>query len=446
MSARFPLLPRVLQQLRRLPMLPGSASAPAPVATVLPLPAPAPAYAWSQSADALAVFSINTWVHAAVSRIASTAVRSTLRVYRRTASGVEELPRHPLLQLLRAPQHGTTQRQWLYQLLQHLLLTGEAHYRIFSHGSGRPQQLLHLPTSGVVLQADALGRPQQVWWQAAGTRHDVPLDEWLYIRLPDPANPGRGISPLRAAGIAVETDEQAQAFAREYFRHGAMPGGILKTDQRMTEEDVARLQQQWHSRYSGASSAGRPLILGQGLSYERIADPFSATAHTQVADACMQRVLAAFGVSKAMLGVVDGVTYSNAQTMDAVFVRYVVMPLLEMVADSLTAVLAPRFAPGDDVYLSFDDLTPRNATEHAQYLQTARGFLTVDELREIEGYSPLGNKATAEAAATTVAPGEAGDSAAAIPSMAAPVSSPFNIPLESIIAPASASVDTLPLV
>ncbi len=47
----------------------------------------------------------------------------------------------------------------------------------------------------------------------------------------DPIDPYRGLSPLRAAMLDVESSVFASEWQREFFQNSAMPGGVVTTDQ-----------------------------------------------------------------------------------------------------------------------------------------------------------------------------------------------------------------------
>jgi HK97 family phage portal protein len=67
----------------------------------------------------------------------------------------------------------------------------------------------------------------------------------------------------------------AQIFARKFYENGAMPSGVLETEQVLKQEVRDGLKQAWASQYSGAENAGKTPVLEAGIKYKELTLPMS---------------------------------------------------------------------------------------------------------------------------------------------------------------------------
>lgn len=71
-------------------------------------------------------------------------------------------------------------------------------------------------------------------------------------------------------GLAVAT----QNIAKKFFERGAMPSGVLETDQTLKKEGRENLKNSWQSLYGGPDNAGKTAVLEAGVKYKALSLPF----------------------------------------------------------------------------------------------------------------------------------------------------------------------------
>jgi HK97 family phage portal protein len=85
-------------------------------------------------------------------------------------------------------------------------------------------------------------------------------DEVIWVKHPHPSNPYIGMTPMEAAGIAIDTEWAAKVYQRQFLRNDARGGGILLVAGDISHEDIDELQSRIDAR-SGPSSAGRWTVM-----------------------------------------------------------------------------------------------------------------------------------------------------------------------------------------
>lgn len=84
----------------------------------------------------------------------------------------------------------------------------------------------------------------------------------------------QGIWGLDLLDVAKNVIGQGLAIEKHVnrsFANGARPGGVLKTPNRLSQEAIKNIRQDWNSVHGGADNAGRVAILGESLEYQAIA-------------------------------------------------------------------------------------------------------------------------------------------------------------------------------
>lgn len=269
---------------------------------------------------------------------------------------------------------------------------------------------------GAVVARDAAGWPQRVEWldpalvsvseSATMARPTISYNGQSFrvedlVIVPGFPVPGSqfGISPLRRSGL-IELSIRAQEFGRDWFRNGAVPSTIIRSDQMLdaasAEAIRERVTQSWRRR--------RPAVLGGGLSVEHVkvnADEsqFLATMRHAQVDICQ-----IFGVPPEKIGIASSgqsVTYANREQQVQQFLVDSINADLVLIQEVLTAQMPrPRFVRFNTAALLRSDLP----TRYAAY-QTAlgSGFMTIDEVRELEDRPPMVGTADGENDARSIA-------------------------------------------
>jgi HK97 family phage portal protein len=326
--------------------------------------------------DALALSA----VIACVNLRANTIAQLPLKAYRSGPSGLPvELPRQP--QLIEAPSKGP-RSLWLRQMSISRDLYGNAFGMIVGRdAAGWPTAVEWLDPTKVTTKQRYAQAPVEFAFHG----QPLPAEDVLVVPgFPVPGSP-LGISPLERSGL-VELARRAQQFGADWLKNSAVPASILYADQELDREQADRLrasvQASWRRR--------RPAVLGSGLKYEKVGvdadeSQFLATMrHVQV-DICQ-----IFGVPPEKIGIAtsgQSITYANREQQAQQYLVDSVNAELVLIQEVLTANLPrPQFVRFTTGALLRSDLSSRYA---AYSTALAAGFLSVDEVRELEDRGPL---------------------------------------------------------
>lgn len=347
------------------------------------------------AALATAGFMKNPVAHRSVRLIAEAASAVSWVLY----DGRAELDRHPLLDLLARPNQRQAGASFLETLYGHLLISGNAYCELVEAGEDA-RELHLLRPDRVRVAADASGWPVALEYGTGRARRRIPLkgeDEpsgargALHLRLFHPLDDHYGFAPLEAALTALDLSHAAGRWNKALLDNSARPSGALvyaaKEGVNLTDEQYERLKAELEEGYTGASRAGRPLLLEGGLDWKAMGLTPKDMDFVEARNAASRDIALALGVPPMLLGIPGDNTYSNYQEANRAFWRLTVLPLTARVAGELSAWLGAVF--GEDLRLSIDTdrIEGLAAERDALWARIgAAGFLSDDEKREAVGY------------------------------------------------------------
>ena len=199
---------------------------------------------------------------------------------------------------------------------------------------------------------------------------------------------GIGIIAAQRQGIGAAV--AVMEYAARYFNGGAMPSYVIKSSNPDLEENEAELLKiKWMEHYGGKSRI--PAVLNASTDIE----PLTANANdSQLVEARNQAVSDSaniVGVPGNMVGAPNtSRTYTNVEAQGLEYLRTSIAPLTTRIEASFTDYL-PR---GQVAKFNYDSLL--RADTYTRYqahkLALEAGFLTVDEIRELEDLPPIGTE------------------------------------------------------
>jgi len=312
--------------------------------------------------------------------------------------GRRELESHPLLALLAAPnpmEEGSALFERWYAYLQ---CAGDSYLEAVS-ASGEVRELYVLRPDRVSVVADARGWPAAYDYKVDGRTARLMRDASgflpvLHASLFHPLDDHYGLSPIQAAGDAVDVHNAGAAWTKSLLDNAARPSGALvykgPDGGSLTDEQFRRLKRELEESYQGAANAGRPMVLEGGLDWRSMSYTPAELDFSRSRDVAAREIALAFGVPPMLLGIPGDNTYANYREANLVFWRQTVLPLVARTARALTKWLAPKF--GEGLRLGYDiDAVEALAMERETVWDrlTNANFLTLNERRQAAGYSPV---------------------------------------------------------
>ena len=179
-----------------------------------------------------------------------------------------------------------------------------------------------------------------------GDKKILKPDDVCWIRRPHPIDPYLSLTPLEASGVAIEIENLAKLYNRNYLLNDGRPGGLLVVRGEIDDDDKEELR----SRFRGnLAKTGQTTVISadDGVDFvDTSANPRDA-AYIQMRQVTKEEILSAFGVPESVIGNASGRTFSNAAEEIRVFWMETMLPHLEPVARALDEL-------DDKYYVDFD--------------------------------------------------------------------------------------------
>lgn len=335
------------------------------------------------------------WVYANVSAIAEEVSKIELELYQvRFEAGqvvYDRILEHPVLDLLDKFNTVNTASEAFYVTSADLDLVGDAFY--LKDKPVQPTELYLLDPTKVTVEPrkDGFGVEKYIYKRVVdGKQEEITYrpDQILPIKTPNPENPLRGKSTVAAAAISIDTANLAQEFLKKFFQNGAIVNFALTTDQRISPDDIRRIQQQLKREYGGVMNAFKALILGGGYKVEQIQHTNKEMQILDLETAMRDKIMAMFKNTKTSLGIVEDVNRANAEASLASWKQSVIKPRMMRIADALNEYLVPDY--GDNLILGFKDPVPEDREgKITEATALVNKVITVNEARTNLGYEPI---------------------------------------------------------
>jgi phage portal protein BeeE len=120
--------------------------------------------------------------------------------------------------------------------------------------------------------------------------------------IPDPQADFRGMSWLTPVYRDIQGDNGMTQYKIAYLEHAASPNMLIRYTQKLNPGTVDAIRERVAARYAGPQNAFRTLVLDQGADATVIGNSLTQMDFTNVAQAGVERVLAAAMVPGVMLG------------------------------------------------------------------------------------------------------------------------------------------------
>lgn len=293
-----------------------------------------------------------------------------------------------------------------------LALDGNAYWRILRAPDGlTPIAIKPLNPREVTPYLTERGEPRYQW--RGNTYRPADRSSGDIVHLQKLRVPGRaaGLGPIEAARAELQGTLDARDYANEWFQSGDVPSGLLTTDQQINRDQAKLYKEIWNG-YDPETETYEPpgfgvRVLGQGLSYDPLRIKPADLQFLETQQFNTTQIARLFGTpASLMLAVVEGnsQSYSNVEQDWIAFTRFTLMAYIREIEEALSRIL-PH---GNRVRFNVDALQ-RSDTKtryEAHEIGLRAKFLTVPEVRAIEGLDPLSDDDLAKLTATPEPIGE----------------------------------------
>jgi HK97 family phage portal protein len=219
----------------------------------------------------------------------------------------------------------------------------------------------------------------------------------------DPLYPfTRGLSRTAVALKSIGVHGATGKYLKDFFERGAVPQGVLSTQQILTKAEATRQRELWEENHGGSGSWGRVAVLGGGVEYKSTEAPLKDMAFDHIDGRTEALICMTFAMSPVILGAKVGLSASTYNNFDAAIKQMysqAIRPQWRLFADEMTAQLLPLFDDSSELVCEFDlsdvaavsededklaTRVEKLARANLMYRDEARGRIGLNEIDEGE--------------------------------------------------------------
>ncbi len=268
--------------------------------------------------------------------------------------------RHLALDVWNRPNPFMVQSMFVETQQQHMDLTGEAWWVVDRNPLARslvlglwpvrPDRMAPVPDPEKYISHYEYTMPD-------GQRMRLELDEVIFLKMPNPDDPYRGLGPVQSILTDLDASRYSAEWNRMFFLNGAEPGGIIESPDTLNDTQLKTFVKRWDEQHRGVSNAHRVAIL-EGMKWVDRKYTQRDMQFAELRKISSDVIREAFGIPKFALGDVDDVNRATADASAAWFNESLTVPRLDRMKDALNYQYLPMFTGVEG--MEFDYESPVN--------------------------------------------------------------------------------------
>jgi HK97 family phage portal protein len=133
----------------------------------------------------------------------------------------------------------------------------------------------------------------------------VPARDVLHVRMPNPSNPLKGLSPLEAAEAEIAASKAMMMQSLAYSANQGRPSGVIETPLDLNRDQVQEARARWNAQTQGVNAGGTP-ILTRGMKWTASVVNSRDAQLVEAAQLSDQRIATAYRIPLALLSLIGG--------------------------------------------------------------------------------------------------------------------------------------------
>jgi HK97 family phage portal protein len=325
--------------------------------------------------SAIAALKAFPLIYGCITAVSDAVAPLTVRVYDVKGGSREEVPDHPFYQLFSRPNPFQGSFEFLEEVQQSL-------------------ELYVLNPKYIAIIPDAKKKVKEYRYVINGNTVKYKPEEIIHVKYHDVEDPYVGLPPLSVASSVLSFEANRLAFASQFFENGAIPAGVLETEQTLGETLLKKLRREWSAIHRGVANSHKVAILQGGLVYKPVASPLKDLDFSGLKKLGRDDILTLFKIPESILGSQEGTGSDEGKSALTAFWRSCIVPRLRRLESGLNRGLAVEmFGEGTTVF-EFD-LTEvvalqEDKTAQASYVVklVESSIMTPNEGRAVFGLPP----------------------------------------------------------
>lgn len=311
-----------------------------------------------------------------VNMIAGAVAMLPVRLYRRTADGVEEITDDTRLGILNRDTGDTMCADYMrYAWVRDLMLTGAAYSYIYKRG-GRPEGLYYISSEEVSREVNRMDPIRKVYRYNVGGRTVDPWEMLKILRNTDGYGAGKGI--LQENTEIIGAAYGLIKYQKNQIKTGGAKRGILRTNG-LKKDVIEEIKAKWAALWGAKNDRDTMFILNASdTDFKELSSTSVDMQLNQTQETIDKELMKLFGTND---GLLTDETVKNA-----------VLPVIDIIEAAFDSDLLLESEKGT-MYFAFDtrELTRGDIYQRYQAYATAlsQNFLQLDEVRAMEDLPPL---------------------------------------------------------
>ena len=249
----------------------------------------------------------------------------------------------PLYDLLQRPNETTGGDDFWAETVSYLQLDGEVYWITLEYGQRlTPKQIAVVGRSQMEPKTDTNGG--LTGWEYSygqGKKMVLPTVDVAQIRLFNPREKWRGLSPLKAAELQISQNYKSDVFYDSALDNGCDLGGLLTADE-INEEQEKQILTAIENRHRGASKAKKLAILAGGLKYQSTSTSMVDMQLVELKGFSNKQICVALKTPPPIVGIIDEANYKMDSSLKIYF-NGAIQPLAKKLGNIFTSNYAWRF-------------------------------------------------------------------------------------------------------
>ena len=316
-----------------------------------------------------------------------------LRFYRGAGPDRQSTESLPLANLLRvSPNADQSAFDFWVFVAAMLELRGNAY--VLLHRNARGDLVALEPVEAEVHVSRRENGALRYQWSAAGHSHDHDSDRVFHLR-GFYGGPLGGLSTLGHARQVLGLSRAADKAAASTFRNGLKPGGVLKFDKWLSDEQRDIAHGALIEQFTGAANAGKPMVLEGGASFSPLTLTPEDAQMLESRSFSVEEICRFYGVPPFMVGHTEKTTsWGNGVEQQTLgFAKFSVTPRLRRIEKALVhQLLSPaERSAGIGAEFGMEGFLRGDSKSRAAFFQsmTQIGAMTINEVRALENLPPV---------------------------------------------------------
>lgn len=336
--------------------------------------------------DATLLEANREWVFIAVDKIARSVAGVRYKVMRWSKNGDdEEVFDGPLVSFLETPSETLTGKDFIYLNTAYKELTGNAFWE--KKNKGKYEPLVPNRVQPVISGA----RITAFKYSDGSALRTIEAKHVLHDRYVDLAKPYWGASRLRKIARWADTSGYVSEFLSRFFTNGATFGGFIETEEE-SQERINLIKLGLKNDHVGVANAHKLGVLPKGSKFSKVTANMAEMEMGETDDRYRDKILAAFGVPKTIVGLTTEVNRASAEASEYIYAKHTIKPIVDDFIEFLNTTVAPALNASGELYFACDDFVPDNMELKLKEREIAlakNAYMTVNEVRASVGLPPI---------------------------------------------------------